>query len=211
MADNCLLLVEGLDDEHVFYHLLEHYRIPECFKIANKQGIDRLLSILPTLIKGNSNLERLGIVVDADTNIEARWTALRRILLQSGQVDVPPAPDRDGTIVVLDLPDRKLTVGIWIMPDNQLPGMLEDFIQFLVPANDSLWVRASDCLAQIPERERRFPQEHQSKARVHTWLAWQKEPGTPLGQAITKRYLDADAPHAQRLMGWLCRLFDLEL
>ncbi len=209
MADSCLLLVEGVDDEHVFYHLLEHYRIPECFKIVNTQGIDRLLSILPTELKG-SNLERPGIVVDADTNIEARWAALRNILLKSGNVDAPPAPDRDGTIVVLELPDRKLTVGIWIMPNNQLPGMLEDFIQFLVPAGDSLWARAADCLAQIPEQERRFPQEHQSKARVHTWLAWQKEPGTPLGQAITKRYLDADASHAQRLLGWLGRLFDLE-
>lgn len=211
MADNCLLLVEGSDDEHVFYHLLEHYRIPECFKIKNAKGIDNLLTTLPTELK-RSDLERLGIVVDANTNIQARWAALHNILLKSSNnVDVPAVPDRDGTIVVLDLPDRKLTVGIWIMPNNQLPGMLEDFIQFLVPADDSLWVRAADCLAQIPERERRFPQQYQSKAHVHTWLAWQKEPGTPLGLAITKCYLDANASHAQQLMGWLCRLFGLEL
>lgn len=35
------------------------------------------------------------------------------------------------------------------------------------------------------------------------------EPGKPLGQAITARYLDADAPHARRLIGWLRQLFNL--
>ena len=97
------------------------------------------------------------------------------------------------------------------MPNNQFPGMLEDFIQFLVPAGDPLWARAADCLERIPEQDQRFPKEHQGKAHIHTWLAWQEEPGTPLGLAITKRYLDADAPHAQQLMGWIRRLFDLEM
>ena len=48
------------------------------------------------------------------------------------------------------------------------------------------------------------------KAHVHTWLAWQKEPGKPMGQAITKRYLDANAPHAQQLIVWIRKLFGLE-
>ncbi len=52
---------------------------------------------------------------------------------------------------------------------------------------------------------------HLPVAEIHTWLAWQEEPGSPLGQAITKRYLDADAPRAQQLMDWVRRLFDLEL
>jgi hypothetical protein len=30
-----------------------------------------------------------------------------------------------------------------------------------------------------------------------------------MGQAITKRYLDADAPHAQKLVAWLRNLFVL--
>lgn len=55
------LLVEGKDDEHVFYHLLKHHQIPGCFEIKNKEGIDNLLDTLPTELK-RSNLERLGIV-----------------------------------------------------------------------------------------------------------------------------------------------------
>jgi len=96
------------------------------------------------------------------------------------------------------------------MPDNTLSsGMLEHFIGFLVPAGDPLWYRAEDCIEHIPPETRRFPPQHQIKAHVHTWLAWQIEPGAPLGQAITKRYLDADAPHARQLIAWLRRLFEL--
>jgi hypothetical protein len=208
MADEYLLLVEGKDDRHVFYALLGHHQVPQSFEIKDKDGIDNLLETLPTELK-RSDLERLGIVVDANTNLDARWTALRNILLRAGGRDIPAHPDPDGTVVAVEQPDRILTVGVWIMPDNTLPGMLENFIQFLVPPDDALWPRAEECVAQIPEPERRFPPERQIKAHVHTWLAWQEEPGTPLGLAITKRYLDADAPHAHQLMDWIRRLFDL--
>ena len=120
------LLVEGKDDEHVFYHLLKHHQIPECFEIKNKEGIDNLLDTLPTELK-RSNLERLGIVVDANMDIAARWRILRNILASAGDGDVPASPDPAGTIIILEQPERTLTVGIWFMPNNTLPGMLEDF------------------------------------------------------------------------------------
>lgn len=209
MSDSNLLFVEGTDDEHVFYALLNCYQLPQCFKIKNKGGIENLLGTLPTELTVNSELERLGIVVDADTNIETRWKALQNILRKLGSVEMPITPDPNGTIVTVEQPDRTLIVGIWVMPDNMLPGMLEDFVSFLVPTGDSLWIRAGDCLAQIPEPERRFSIDHYIKAHLHTWLAWQEEPGRPLGQAITRRYLNATAPHAQQFVNWLKRLFDL--
>ena len=208
MADRYVLLVEGKDDEHVFCHLLEHYQVPDRFEIINKKGIDNLLGTLPTELK-RSDLERLGIIVDANTDIEARWMALHNILIKAGDADVPAAPNPAGTIVVLEQPYRTLTVGIWLMPNNTLPGMLENFVAFLVPPDDPLWDRTGNCLQQIPEQHRRFSVAHQPKAHIHTWLAWQEEPGTPMGLAITKRYLNADAPYAQQLMDWIRRLFDI--
>jgi len=95
------------------------------------------------------------------------------------------------------------------MPNNTLPGILEDFVSFLIPDDDALWNKAKECVKQIPEQERRFSDLAQSKAYIHTWLAWQNEPGRPLGQAITNRYLDADAPNAKKLVNWICRLFDI--
>ena len=48
---------------------------------------------------------------------------------------------------------------------------------------------------------------YRSKALIHTWLAWQEDPGTPLGLAVTKRYLDGDHALAQQFVQWLLRLF----
>ena len=166
------------------------------------------MNTLPIELK-RSDLGHLGIVVDADTDLSARWKSLRNTLLNAGKVSVPKNPDCNGTIVVLQRPDRTVKVGIWLMPDNQLPGMLENFIEFLVPSGDALWTKAVACVEQLSEGERRFRPNHEIKAQVHTWLAWQEDPGTPLGQAVTKRYLDANAPHAHQLIDWIRRLFDL--
>lgn len=200
------LLVEGKDDEHVFYSLLKYHQIPKHFKIKNKESINQLLDTLEVELLA-SDLGRLGIVVDADTDVTARWQALRDRLIKSGYNTVPVAPDLNGTIVKEEeLP----IVGIWLMPDNTIPGMLENFVSFLVPLGDSLWPMAEDVLQKVIEKDRRFRETYQMKAQLHTWLAWQEQPGTPLGLAITNRYLDANAPHAQKLMDWIRQLFDLE-
>lgn len=207
MANSNIVLVEGKNDKHVICHLLNHYAIPEgriAFK--DKEGINNMLESLPIELRA-SELERLGIVIDADINLTSRWQSLRDTLIKSGYVGVPDIPEARGTII--HETDRPI-VGIWLMPDNKLPGMLEDFVSFLVPAGDPLWSKASDCISGISEAHQRFPTGHRIKAHIHTWLAWQKEPGTPLGSAITKRYLDAEAPHARLLMNWIQALFVLD-
>jgi hypothetical protein len=53
---------------------------------------------------------------------------------------VPDDPAAEGTII--DPPDDKLLprVGVWIMPDNQMKGILEDFLRFLVPGGSLLCI-----------------------------------------------------------------------
>lgn len=201
-----LIVTEGKNDVYVLHHLLAHYKIEEgIIDFKSYDGVTILLEVLPEQLRA-SGLERLGIVVDADTDLIARWTSLKSILAKAGYLNLPANPISEGTIIYQDyLP----TVGVWIMPDNKLPGMLEDFVSFLVPQGDPLWEQAKDCLNEIPEPQRKF-KRHFAKAHIHTWLAWQEEPGTPLGSAINRRYLDADAEHAQHLMNWVRRLFGLE-
>ena len=98
-------------------------------------------------------------------------------------------------------------VGVWIMPDNQTKGILEDFLRFLVPAGSPLFDHVKSSVEAIPEGERRFSQLAEPKAIIHTWLAWQGEPGKPLGTAITARYLDPDVAQVDVLVSWLNRLF----
>jgi len=200
------LLVEGDDDAQVLYHLLMRHKIHEQVAIKKKGGIENLLGTLRTELKGSGEI-RLGIIIDADTDIAARWQALRDRLVTSGYKAVPEVPLPNGTIIN---EDGQPVVGVWLMPDNKVPGILEDFVSFLVPQDDKLWPLAEDVVQRVIRVECRFPQNQTIKANLHTWLAWQEEPGKPMGQAITKRYLKSEAAHAQKLMGWIRQLFNLE-
>lgn len=205
MTEANVLLVEGPDESHFFYHLSIRHNIHKQFIIKYKEGIDNLLRTLEGELVA-SELERLGVVVDADTNLASRWDALRDRLRRAGYSQIPAVPDPNGTIIEQD---EYPIVGIWVMPDNKLSGMLENFASFLISPDDVLWDRAIACIEQIPQKERLFPSEQLIKAHLHTWLAWQEEPGRPMGQAIRKGFLNPNAPHAQQLIAWLRRLFDL--
>ena len=67
--------------------------------------------------------------------------------------------------------------------------------------------RAKQVVESIPASERLFGETKQAKAIIHTWLAWQPEPATPLGLAIIKQYLDPNRNPAPEFKGWLERLF----
>ena len=86
---------------------------------------------------------------------------------------------------------------------NENQGALEEFARMLIPAEDDLWAYAETCIDGVPEK--RFKNKDAGKALVHTWLAWQKEPGKPVGQAITKGFLDPQAPAAQKFVAWVRR------
>lgn len=202
------LLVEGKDDGHVIAHLLQSYQIDldhTKIELISKDSVTKLLEGLPVELKG-SDLGQLGVVVDADTSLPGRWEHLHHILQAAGYSGVPVGPNPDGTIIRQDdLP----VVGIWVMPNNRLPGMLEHFMRFLVSPDDALWPVAEEALERVIAEDRRFPQSHEIKALVHTWLAWQEEPGTPLGLAISKGYFDANISHARQFVAWIRQLFDL--
>jgi len=225
------LWVEGRDDQYVMQNLLKHHAIAclipdrrtdtptddSTISIEQQQGFDNLRKTLWRKIRGNEDLERVGIIVDADdptnpsVNIRNRWQSIKGVLHRFDAVVLPDDPSPDGTIGSLEREDgTTLVVGIWIMPNNQLPGTLEDFIKFLVPADrTSLWNRAEHCVDEIPPDERLFRPIDQQKVYLATWLAWQKRPGIPLGAAINQRYLDAKAPQAHKLIDWIRTLFAL--
>jgi hypothetical protein len=184
------VLVEGPDDAQVFFHLLQHYGLHTQVTIQKKDGINNLLESLEVELKRRAET-RLCIIVDADTDIALRWQSLRHRLIGAGYHTAPPQPASEGTILKQE---GQPTVGLWLMPDNTIPGMLEDFMSLLIPEGDILWPMAQNIVQQVVAKDRRFPQTQTMKANIHTWLAWQEEPGKPMGQAITKRYLKAE-PH----------------
>jgi hypothetical protein len=218
---NRILFVEGVDDQHSIWAICGHFKVEETFLVGipdrtgtiNRKakptelgGIDNVFKAVElSLIAGSSSISRLGIVIDADEDINSRWKKVSTILEKAGYKNLPDSPDSAGTIIKQDfLP----IFGIWIMPDNQLRGMLEDFLAYLVPENDKTWEQAKNCVENLENKPFiKANVDHTPKAEIHTYLAWQEEPGKPFGQAITAKYLQADNPNCETFVDWLKRLF----
>ncbi len=201
-APESVLLVEGTDDFHVVKNLLRA-RIPDHrFEPKDKGGIDNLLATLHVELRA-SDLRRLGVVVDADESVGSRWQSISSTLVKEGYLGAPQVPDSAGTIVTQ--PDKP-AVGIWIMPDNRTSGMLEDFATALIPDGDDLLTLVRHSVDAIPAGSRRFSPAHRAKAEIHTRLAWQEEPGRPMGLAITNTYLDHNASLANVFVDWARKL-----
>ncbi len=201
---NKQLLVEGNDDKHVISILCEEYTLPETFEITDCKGIDNLKVSLSVRLKQSSDFDTIGMVIDADTDLTRRWQSICSVLTGYGY-SVPDTIPSEGLI----LRGYPKTVGVWIMPDNHSPGMLEDFIRLLVPSGDDLVLIAESTLDSIETRKlnRYSLPYYRSKALIHTWLAWQKIPGTPLGLSIKKKYLNSDTKQCSLFIDWLKALF----
>lgn len=198
------LLVEGNNDSHILSALCKKHQISENFKIEECKGINSLKQRLPIDLKA-ADIDALGVIVDADIDINACWDSIQNIVSCAGFV-FPSALPPTGLILSNNANDLKF--GLWIMPDNNLNGMLEDFIRFLIPESDPLKPFIDDTLENLESRNlNSYSLTHKSKAFIHTWLAWQKKPGNPMGTAITQRYLTTDVHQCQLLMAWLKELF----
>lgn len=203
------LLVEGKDDQHVVWNLAERLRLKETFEVVSKDSYEQLIDALPVELKSTNVLERLGIVVDADEGAERHWRAIRDVLERSGfYSELPRVLPVDGLICKPD-DEEQLVVGVWIMPDNRLGGMLEDFVACMIPEGDKLLLEVDAVLENLEiNKLNQYKSVHHAKARMHTWLAWQDEPGMPMGTAITKQVLATDGELCNRFVDWLCRLFE---
>lgn len=200
-----ILLVEGGDDKHVILALCNKFELAQTFTIKDCGGIDSLFEQIPVRFK-QTNIDTVGVIIDADVRISTRWNQMQRILSKSFS-DLPEDLPTEGLIYS----ENEKKVGVWIMPDNSTSGMLENFIRFLVPDNDLLLPQVKDLLDEIERnRQNKYRVIHRAKAEVHSWLALQEDPGTPLGLSITKRYLTVEKEECKRFVDWMRELFKVE-
>lgn len=204
-----LLIVEGKDDRHVMMALRDKLGVKGIYEVEERDNNDKLLIAISTDAK-RSGRECLGVVIDRDTNDPTknkdRWQQIKNRLSPLGYA-VPESIPADGAI--LPSPEPGLSkIGIWLMPDNQKYGMLEDFMRLLIPNDDECLIFAEETLQTLESRKiQRYKEVYRSKALIHTWIAWQDQPGIPLGQSTT-RYLDINTELCQQFADWLKRLFD---
>ncbi|MGC2238758.1 MAG: DUF3226 domain-containing protein [Pyrinomonadaceae bacterium] len=201
-----VLLVEGINDKHVINNLLKAHGIENKITIRDKEGIANILATLKTEVDANQDF--LGIVVDANASLDSRWQSLTDRLKDGeiGYSSVPDNPVKEG--LILDSEGFLPKLGVWVMPNNELIGKIEDFIRFLVAEErERLWQIAEKAVSEIPDEQRLFAAKDIIKAQVHTFLAWQDEPGRPMGESITRRYFQIDAPEAINFVNWIRRLY----
>lgn len=80
---------------------------------------------------------------------------------------------------------------------------------FLVPDGDPLFKYVKNSIDSLDAGLIRFSMLKKPKALIHSWLAYQEDPGRPLGQAVSARYLDPNLPAADLFSSWLSKLFFL--
>ncbi|HET7462738.1 MAG TPA: DUF3226 domain-containing protein [Longimicrobium sp.] len=198
-------MVEGTSDHGVITKLwARQHQADQPFEIDVRFGLENLREAFAGALLG-SEIERLAVVVDADESVERRWPGFYQILKERGY-----RPDKalPASGLMLHRAERNVpVVGVWLMPDNHTAGRLENFVSYMVPAGDQLWEHAGEVVDAIPGELRKFKDQHKQKAHVHTWLAWQKEPGLRLGPAVERRLLDAGVPEAVAFVSWLERVF----
>jgi hypothetical protein len=201
---NKVLLVEGTDDCHVVMALCAAHKLPESFGIYECGGDKKVLQRLNALISRPEPPQVIGIMLDADSpSLIGRWISIKSKLNNYSYI-LPDIPEIDGTIIegVGDEP----TLGFWLMPNNQCDGKLEDFCAEL--AEPISLEFAKQCVKKARENQATtFKELDLSKAVIHTYLAWQDEPGRPMGQAITKQALRPHTDIAIKFTDWLTRLF----
>lgn len=163
-----LLLVEGPDDKHVVAHLCRGTELESRFDIDDKGGKDPLLAAIRNEVRVPGR-EALGILLDADNDVQSRWDAVTHAL---SRVDVagPGVPDPSGTII-----DNRPRIGIWLMPDNVSAGQVEEFFAGMIANDDPVWPRSEAYIDGIPVADRKFASGKILRAKVHSWLATREE------------------------------------
>ena len=194
-----VLLVEGPDDKHVAQHVWHHHAAVLPVHTVVSDGVDKLLDAIDTEIQAPC-LQAMGILVDANDDVSARWDAVKGRLALA-KVDLPHSPDPSGTII-----DSRPRVGVWLMPDNCSPGELEGFVAKMIPASDAVWPLSQDYIEGIPCAARKFSKKKKSRAQVYAWLAAREDP-RQMGTAIRARDLKVDGALCQAFVAWLTRLF----
>ena len=196
-----ILMVEGQDDKHVVIHIINRHQSMPSFCISGKGSISQLLNAIGLEVRGPGR-QAVGILVDANDDLTARWDAVAGRLRREG-FQPPVSPNPDGTIIEAT---DKPRIGIWLMPDNTSAGELEDFVAQMIPDGDPVWPESRRYIAGIPAADRKFAAHKTLRAQIHAWLAAREDP-RQMGLAIRARDLDVDGPLCQKFVAWLTNLF----
>jgi len=157
------------------------------------------------------DLTNIGIIVDADqVGAVARKEALIEKIAIILNQPIPAELTFDAYGCLWQVADT-LKVGVWVMPNNQENGYLEHFLLELIDGENATFQFAQTKLEELMQEEFcEFTEIKKQKALLHTYLAWQKNPGLPMGTAVQANYLNARYSQADNFENWFKQVFELE-
>ncbi len=224
------LLVEGKDEVYALTALLQksglewtddRWGSPVFFEdIEGKSNLKRRNSgqvgqDLVELERQRSGATHFGLVIDADTDVQATWESIKN--RWQPMFELPPQPVPGGWVGISR--SGKARVGVWIMPDNgQTPSsqehsrMLESFLLGLIPNPQTSLLehaRQSTAIAKEPPFNAPFRSAHWDKAVLSAWCAWQDEPGLLYSFAVREGLFDTQHPLCQQFVAWFRHLFEI--
>ncbi|MEH2238757.1 DUF3226 domain-containing protein [Nostoc sp.] len=207
------LLVEGQEDLRVIPELIEKNGIrwgdkkrEAIVSIQDCEGYENIDANLISTELQASGLTNLGVIIDADEDLPARWISIRNACLPS----IPDIPEGISETGLIHITKNGIKFGIWIMPDNQMRGMLETFLAYIIrDEGETIWQYAQEVAKEAKNKGASFKDSYLDKAKIYTWLACQEEPGRQLHQAIKYEILNPQHPKAQTFITWFKTLYDL--
>ena len=230
------LIVEGKDDVHVIWHVLQRSVLSTHIKTGaekaneetpNGEGIYVASPVSTSTDESGGwrslvDLARigeifvgrwsaLGFVVDSDSpNHSSRpWPALREALRKTWK-DIPDEVPVDG--LVLSATGGLPRLGVWVMPSPGSTGNIEDFLLASLPADEprlKLAIRVVDTDLRALNPDDMTFDTLRAKRLAHTWLAWSQSPGRPLGLAVKANLFPIDSAAVKAFTGWARQLFEV--
>jgi len=220
-----VLFVEGKDDCHALIHLLARHSLvldendgPVLLKYTGSDSA--VLSAITAAVKG-SGKHPVGFVVDSDETVPKRWGQIRSKLASVGVTLPAPAAIWSDELPAAGFFAQSVTfernVGVWIMPNNRTDyGKIEDLLATLVPVTDDLFelakkstIEAIALSTKRPPDRKAIQAKYERKGQLHSWLAWQQEPGMSYGHALRRKYFEHESEVATAFVVWFKRLYGL--
>jgi hypothetical protein len=169
---------------------------------SSGEGIDFVYQRLPNLFL-ISDVQSIGVVVDADSNLQLKYDRIKEIVFQSTKDTLPPVSE-NGIVAQFE----KIRFGLWFWPDNQRNGDLESLLHDLIPVSDKAFAISKSAVQSVLENNlTALKEKDRRKAEIYNWLSLQKEPGRPIGQSVANGTFQLGHPVIQKFKTWLQNLY----
>lgn len=217
---NKVLLVEGEADKKLFEGVFKCLELDASVKIAPPKEFGKreyntkggMFNMIPSFIgqMADGQIKKFAAIMDADypdsgggggMGYAETVNRFTNIVHDFGYAPVKRAGQPDG--IFYSHNDGLGDIGLWVMPNNKDDGMTEDWLRNCIIESEANLLRHVEASIDAIPHPVKFKEIHKAKARIATWLAWQKIPGQGAHRALEGDLLNAECEYFNKITRWL--------